>query len=185
MTSQSAPLHFTSGPTLVDGIASQGLRIELAASAEERAQLAKLNGLAEVLACQASLLLRAEGRHGVWITGEVRAKLIQTCVVSLEDFEAELTETVDVHCLPEDELEAYRAARLKRVPDPSEDEPEEDEPDLLVNGRVDLGALAAEIFTLGLDPYPKKPEAVFKEPSPPEPDISPFAALQSLHLRKE
>lgn len=185
MISQSAPLHFANGRTAVEGIGSQGLRVELAASPQERADLAKLNGLPEVLELHASFLLRTEGRGGVWITGEVRAKIIQTCVVSLEDFESALAEPVDVHGLPEDELEAYRAARLKRLPDPSEDESEEDEPDLLVDGKVDLGALAAEIFTLGLDPYPKKPGVEFKEPSPPEPDVSPFAALQSLQRRKE
>jgi uncharacterized metal-binding protein YceD (DUF177 family) len=185
MTSQSAPLHLADGRIAVEGIGSQGLQVEFAASPRERADLATVNGLPEVLELHAAFLLRAEGRGGVWITGEVRAKLIQTCVVSLENFESVLAEPVDVHGLPQDELETYRAARLKRLPDPSDDEPEEDEPDLLVDGKVDLGALVAEIFTLALDPYPRKPGAEFEEPNPPEPDVSPFAALQSLQLRKK
>ena len=34
---------------------------------------------------------------------------------------------------------------------------DEDEPDPIIDGKIDLGALAAEFFALGLDPYPRKP----------------------------
>ncbi len=33
----------------------------------------------------------------------------------------------------------------------------EDPPDPIIDGKIDLGALAAEFFALGLDPYPRKP----------------------------
>ena len=55
---------------------------------------------------------------------------------------------------------------------------DEDEPDLIIDGKIDLGALTAEFFALGLDPYPRRPEAVLdREPSNSEPTNSPFAAL--------
>ena len=38
----------------------------------------------------------------------------------------------------------------------------EDPPEPIVNGAIDLGALAAEFLMLGLDPYPRKPGAVFE-----------------------
>ena len=37
---------------------------------------------------------------------------------------------------------------------------DEDEPDPIIDGKIDLGALTAEFFALGLDPYPRKPGAV-------------------------
>ena len=51
----------------------------------------------------------------------------------------------------------------------------------LVNGKVDLGAIATEFVLLGIDPYPRKPDAVF-EPPPVgiDPEEHPFAALKAL-----
>jgi hypothetical protein len=50
----------------------------------------------------------------------------------------------------------------------------------LIDGIVDLGALATEFLILGLDPYPRQPGAVF-EPSPDrQPGGGPFAALARL-----
>ena len=54
---------------------------------------------------------------------------------------------------------------------------EEDGPDPLIGGVVDLGALAGEFLTLALDPYPRKPGAAFEEPAPAVPEESPFSAL--------
>ena len=54
----------------------------------------------------------------------------------------------------------------------------EDEPDPLVDGKIDLGALAAEFFALGLDPYPRKPGVAFEPPAEPEPQATPFAVLR-------
>ncbi len=53
---------------------------------------------------------------------------------------------------------------------------EGDQPDPIVGGHIDLGALAAEFLTLGLDPHPRKPGAQFEEPAPAAPDAHPFAA---------
>ena len=37
---------------------------------------------------------------------------------------------------------------------------EGDEPDLVTDGEIDLGELAAETLVLAIDPYPRKPGAV-------------------------
>ena len=54
---------------------------------------------------------------------------------------------------------------------------DDDEPDPIVDGKIDLGALAAEFLALGLDPYPRKPGAEFAAPVAEEDDDSPFAPL--------
>ena len=54
---------------------------------------------------------------------------------------------------------------------------DEDDPDPVVDGKIDLGALAAEFFALGLDPYPRKPGAEFVAPVAQAPPDSPFTAL--------
>ena len=67
------------------------------------------------------------------------------------------------------------ASCLNRCPDPDHTSRS------ILDGRIDLGVLAAEFLALGLDPYPRKPGADFAAPA--EADIStdsPFAALRQL-----
>ena len=56
---------------------------------------------------------------------------------------------------------------------------DESDTDPIVDGKIDLGALAAEFFALGLDPYPRKPGVSFESPEEPEATVSPFSALAS------
>jgi hypothetical protein len=60
------------------------------------------------------------------------------------------------------------------------DEPSAGETEPLIGGSVDLGALATEFLILGLDPYPRKPGAIFQPPMDLEPEEGPFAALAAL-----
>ena len=55
-----------------------------------------------------------------------------------------------------------------------------DRPESIVDGRLDLGALATEFLILGIDPYPRKPGAVFEAPSSADRDATAFAALAAL-----
>ena len=41
----------------------------------------------------------------------------------------------------------------------------DDPPEVLHDGAVDLGAVATEFLLLGIDPYPRKPGAVFDAPA--------------------
>ena len=51
------------------------------------------------------------------------------------------------------------------------------------NGIIDLGRLATDALYLGVDPYPRKPDAVF-EPlvEAADPEDHPFAALKALKV---
>ena len=55
---------------------------------------------------------------------------------------------------------------------------DDDAPDPIEDGRIDLGQYAIEQLALTLDPFPRKPGAEFVQP--PEPvEISPFAVLKA------
>lgn len=175
----SGPATILSRPFLADEVDTKGTAVTIETSADERAALAKLNRLPAIEAFEASLSVRRE-RAGVRVTGTVRARVDQVCVVTLDVFAAEIVEPVDVVFMDEKALAAFHAAQVRR-PDADGDDERPDEPDAIVNGRIDLGTLAAEHLTLGLDPYPKKPGAAFAEPAPTDaPDASPFAGLKAL-----
>ena len=175
----SLPAPALSRPFLADDVDARGTPVTIETDAAERAALARLNRLPAVEAFEARLMVRREGT-GVRVTGTVRATVDQVCVVTLDPFAVEIAEPVDVVFMDERGLASLQAARAKRG-DPDGDEQEPDEPDAIINGRIDLGALAAEHLALGLDPYPKKPGAAFPEAAPADDrDASPFAALKVL-----
>ena len=56
----------------------------------------------------------------------------------------------------------------------------DDAPEPLVGGMIDLGEVATEFLSLGLDPYPRKADAAFATPAAEDDTPHPFAALAAL-----
>ena len=159
-----------------------GSTVAILANAAEREALAKGCDLPGIDALAAEFRIRREGIDGLHVTGKVSARLRQVCVVSLDEFASDLDEPVDVRFAPEADVEELAAVRAAR-PGSADDEDMEDLPDPIVDGRIDLGSLAAEILAVSLDPYPRKPGAAFVEPAAGAADrsaASPFAALKAL-----
>jgi uncharacterized metal-binding protein YceD (DUF177 family) len=157
----------------VDSLPKEGQKVTIEANPAEREALAAFLKLPSIEELGASLTLTPSGRR-VRVTGAVRGELTQICVVSLEPFPATIDEEVDVLFAPRAEGgPARRAAEEPRTFSMTD----EGEPDPIVEGKIDLGALAAEFLALGLDPYPRKPGVSFESPEQPEATVSPFSAL--------
>ncbi len=165
----------------VDSLPKEGQTVTIEANAAERKALAAFLKLPSIEALGASLALMRSGSGGVRVTGAVHAELTQVCVVSLEPFPATIDEEIDLRFAPRaDDGAARRAAAEPQTFSMTE----EGEPDPIVDGKIDLGALAAEFFALGLDPYPRKPGVSFESPQEPEASVSPFSALASRAHKK-
>jgi Large ribosomal RNA subunit accumulation protein YceD len=152
-------------PVRVESVPEGGVAHDIEASEVERQALAKLNGLPAIGRLTAKFSLSRAGRGIIRVRGDVHAEVTQTCVVSLEPFDVVLTEPVDVRFAP---LAGESSNRRGPPIAPAEAGAfaigDEDEPDSIVDGRIDLGALAAEFVILGLDPYPRKPGVDFSAP---------------------
>ena len=146
----------------------------------ERAALADFLGLPAIASLTATFVVAPLSRGRVEATGEVVARLTQTCVVTLADFETIVREPVEAIFSPPPDTRPEKI-KGKVVADVSLTDPD-DESDLIVDGRIDLGVLAAEYLSLGLDPWPRKPDAAFEEPAGGAESVepSPFAALAKL-----
>ena len=156
----------------VDPLPREGQTVTVEASPAEREALASFLGLPAIGVLTATLRLEPQGHGGARVTGAVHGECMQTCVVSLEPFPATVDEAVDVRFAPRSATSPGGPGEAQTVS--LEDE---DEPDPVIDGKIDLGVLAAEFFALGLDPYPRKPGAVFEQGVKPEPNDSPFAPL--------
>jgi hypothetical protein len=91
----------------------------------------------------------------------------------LEPFETVLEEPVSMRFSEHASADGSAEASV------SHDADEEDLPDPIVNGKVDVGAVTAEFLSLGLDPYPRKPDSDFRYEEDAGKE-NPFAALAKL-----
>jgi len=80
-------------------------------------------------------------------------------VVSLDPIENNIDEAIDLIFAPPEQIPELAdlvdeaAESDAEIPDP---------PEPIVNGVIDLGRLATDALFLAIDPYPRKPDAVFK-----------------------
>ena len=172
-------------PVIVAQIPDTGLHRELEASAAERQAMAEIAGLREILSAQATFDVVPKSGGRVQVTGLVRGRMGQTCVVTLDPIESEIEEELDLMFAPE--AEARRLADLIEEGQDGEGPPDvADPPEAIVNGIIDLGRLATDALFLAIDPYPRKEGAVFEaEVTAPDPEDHPFAALKALQDRKK
>lgn len=172
-------------PVIVAQIPDTGLHRELVASAAERQAMAEVAGLREILSAQADFDVVPKSGGRLQVTGTVRARVGQTCVVTLDPIESEIEEEVDLMFAPE--AEARRLADLIEEGQDDEEPPEvADPPEAIVGGIIDLGRIATDALFLAIDPYPRKEGVVFEaEVIAPDPEDHPFAVLKALQDRKK
>lgn len=148
-----------------------GLSRRLEPDAEARQRIARALNLESLDRFEADLEVTATV-SGWRLTGRVVADAVQSCVLTLEPlsvhiderFEINLVEALDTPPSEEGEIDL---------------ELDDNSPDVVENGQIDLGQYAVEQLALHLDPYPRKEGAVFEQP--PEPgEISPFGVLRTL-----
>ena len=167
-------------PVAVVQIPDTGLHRDLEADKAVREAIAEVGGLREVLAASASLDVTPMSGGRFHIEGRVRARIGQTCVVTLDPIENEIDEPIDLIFAPSDQIPEM----ADLVEEAAESEVEiPDPPEPIENGVIDLGRIATDALYLAVDPYPRKPDAVFEPPVVAEdPEDHPFAALKALQL---
>lgn len=172
-------------PVIVAQIPDTGLHRELEASAAARQVMAEVAGVREILSVRADFDVVPKSGGRVQVTGSVRARIGQTCVVTLDPIESEIEEEVDLMFAPE--AEARRLTDLIEEGRDDQEPPDAvDPPEAIVGGIIDLGRLATDALFLAIDPYPRKEGAVFEaEVTAPDPDDHPFAALKALQDKKK
>jgi hypothetical protein len=165
-------------PVRLDEVPETGLHMDIEADAAARAAVAAAVGVNEVTGLTAAFDVARHGRDGLRVVGTVSARVHQTCVVTLEPVENDIEEQVDLVFAPPSALgPAGNEVNLGvEAVEP---------PESLIDGVADLGAVAAEFLMLGIDPYPRKPGAVFEPPQNAVTGAHPFAALAALRSGRD
>ncbi len=150
-----------------------GVTRRLEPDAAARKRIADALDLASLDAFVAEMTL-APAPGGWRLSGRVKATLAQTCGITLEPLPLEIDAP-------------FAIALAERSDEESEEiviTLDDESPDPIEGGQVDLGQYAVEQLALRLDPFPRKPGAEFVQP--PEPtEISPFAVLKQIRPSDE
>jgi len=158
----------------VDVRQAEGKHMQLAASTEECAALARRFGLVRIERLAAELVLSrvengAEGR------GQLQAAIVQICAVSGEDLPIEIDEPIFFR---------FVSAEAERRPDEEVEVALDDCDEIDFTGTmIDIGEAVAQSLALAIDPFavgPNAEEARRKAGLLDEGAAGPFAALAAL-----
>jgi uncharacterized metal-binding protein YceD (DUF177 family) len=156
-------------PIAIERVGQAGLHVKVVASTAECTALARRMDLPAILAFSCDFHVEREAAGTLLARGHLVAEVMQTCVISLDDFTATVEERFTVRCVPAGE------------------ETDDADPDSLdeigyQDGTLDLGEVATEQLALALDPYPRAPDAVLPEIDDTA-ESGPFGALSDLKWR--
>jgi Large ribosomal RNA subunit accumulation protein YceD len=161
-------------PLALSDVPESGRHLDLFADRQTRDAVAEHAGLTALPRLEASFDVMPHGRGGLHVVGRVSATVGQICVVTLEPLQNEIDESIDLVFTHADTPPRVGGADVEIA----------DAPEPLIGGSVDLGEIATEFLILGLDPYPRKPDATFRSPAVGKESAHPFAALAALTKRQ-
>ncbi len=167
-------------PVHIDEIPETGRHFDLHADEPTRTAVARAAAVPGIARLNAVFDVSRHGRDALCVVGRVSASVRQICVVTLEPMTSEVDEGIDLVFAPSAEETARNVGEEHGATLDASEPPEP-----LINRSVDLGAIAVEFLMLGIDPYPRKPGAVFQSPVADDEKAHPFAVLSTLKRQDE
>lgn len=171
-----------------------GLRLSISPPPEVHQQLIQRLGIVTLEGLEADVALnRATHSAVLHVTGNIRAKIRQNCVVTLEPIDTEINENFEAwftdpaHAVSLAKVRQDKKVKKGNVEMPILDESEDPEP--IIDGKIDLGELVTQHLSLAINPYPHKEGVQFEvgddAPKPDKSDLqsNPFAALKDWKAR--
>ena len=155
----------------VKTIPAKGVSFELKATQEECLQLAERFDLPAVHSFVLSGSVK--GNDILRYDGRFEAQVVRECVVSLDEFDQVVSGDFS-------ELFSESGTDFSVETNFDIDMDDEETVDLIKNGRLEIGEIAAQQFGLHLDPFPKKQAGVFEYKEAEAERRNPFEILKNL-----
>lgn len=169
--------------------------IELSPPEESVRRLCQRLNLISIPHLSAELTIqRLDINKVVHIMGKIIADVEQACVVTGDSVPEHVEDEFEAwYAEPNQAVSFTKAKRERMKPKEKDDQPmleEEDDPEAIIDGKIDAGELVVQYLSLALNPYPRK-EGVrsnFGEPLEEAPEgtyNNPFAALKDWKAREK
>lgn len=180
-----------------DGVSQDERTFSFSANEDEKKDLARRLSVESVGKAEAKITVcRLDNKRIIRTHGIIDAEIVQNCVISMDPIDQKIKDEFEAFFANPDDVVSLTKIRHERKAhiEGSEQEilDEQDDPEPIVNGKIDLGELATQFLSLSIDPYAHKEGYVLKDEHPdlvnkPVPDIrkNPFAALKKLKTSEE
>lgn len=177
-------------PVEVDKIGTEPKTFHFEATEEECGDLAHRLKVVSLEEASANVTLQKIKGGIIHALGTIRAKVTQECVVSLLPVISQLEEQFEGWYGDDNSAVSFARAKsdrdAKKANMETEVLEESVDPEPIINGRIDIGELAAQHLSLAIDPYPHAPGIKYelgvdtKEENAPGASLrkSPFEALK-------
>lgn len=171
-----------------DEVTGEKMRLTITPDSEARKNLIRRLGVLGFDSIKADLeLQREQGGLVVHVKGHIKANLQQSCVVTLEPIETKVDENFEAWFADTQQAVALAKVKHDKQVKANGETPileESEDPEPIVDGKIDLGELVTQHLSLAITPYPHK-EGVHYEYGDDEPEkvpeafkSNPFAALK-------
>jgi uncharacterized metal-binding protein YceD (DUF177 family) len=165
----------------ISDVPDAGLNAARSATPDELNAVARTLGLVACESLEASFTITPGGMDRYTLSGALRAKVVQACVVTLEPVTSAIEQDFYATFWPEEEILPPKGGVV--------DLDEEAEPEPIVSGKIDIGRVVLECLAENLDPYPRAPGAALdrSEAAAPAGDRkpeSPFAVLANIKTKR-
>ncbi len=159
-------------------IPSQGLEATRQADEAQRAELAQRLGILQVDELKVSYRIEVCGKRSYQLSGALTARVVQSCVVTLDPVTSTLVEDIDTQFRDQEQVVAADQGEQAILA------LEDVEP--IDHDQINVGGVVIDVLLTALDPYPRAVGARL-EPTEPEgdddPQQGPFAALAAWRSR--
>ncbi len=163
----------------VENVGPEGLELDMIASPAERAALAARFGLLECSELTGHARVVPIHEPGFFrLSVDFKANVLQSCVVILDPVSARIEDRFELVYGPIGEVVGESGEVEVLLED-------EDPPEALSDGTIQVGEAVAEHVALGLNPYPRKPDVEWdadtagEKGAEPGASLGPFAVLMS------
>lgn len=171
-----------------EDIDESGIDMDVALPDECKESICQRLNLQSIKSLKANLRFERHAvNKAVHVEGSITADVEQKCVVTMEPVCEQVTDEFEAWYSDKGQTVSFAKARRERMSAQEQDEQpvleEEDDPESIVDGKIDIGELIVQYFSLALEPYPRIAGARgnFGDPledAPEDTYNNPFAALK-------
>ena len=134
-------------------------KLEISAGEEERALLARRLDVMALDSLRADVnVVREKGSMIVHVSGILKAKITQSCVVTNDPVESDIEEKFEGWFADPAQAVSFAKARRDRLIETGQGDfpvlSEQEDPEAIIDGQIDLGELVTQYLSLAIDPYP-------------------------------
>lgn len=142
----------------IDDLGKHETKVKIVPSEEELEDLARRLGVKAIKDVSANLMIAS--KNAIHVQGQFQATITQECVVTLEDFDTEISESVEGWFADKKSTVSFAAAKQEKEASISRGEvkmlEEKEDPEPIIEGVIDLGELVTQHISLAIPSYPKK-----------------------------